>query len=666
MNNQTLQELDTSPYTKKDSLSIRKFFKVHQACNQLNEALKVIYDNSLTEAEILEFLDSTNKLENAIAESPATFIASYITDIKPTVDFQNVFDNYSFDGDSSPVHQFIHYPVVSDQNLETLAFIHRSYPNMNVNLTETQKTLMSNERLEFLGDSWLGALVAYIIYEKYPYADEGALSKMKSAIVNNNNLEKLCTRLGFKERLKENIPRFSMKFKDKFSKYYADCVEAYIGALVIDRFSVEFKEIADWLEDLSQEQFNELGSEMLKKPLNKNAKGELAELLQFNKIGAKLSYTRMTTTSPFTIEVILGDKVLAVGTGPNVKEAEQRAAMEVLGNPELIQKYSLFKLETNDAAKYLVEEIPTREGVLPGHKIQDIETPVSISRSPINGIYNSGSQIEANPSPEIMESDVHIERHNEVTERIVEDNTPSHDTSPLLNNNIAQSFNNFRSPSTTGVHKRFHESQEADSVDALAQAIMSKMATALRPMVTDIISELEESKQAKSFNTNLTATAPIHALVDNGETTPSLPKEFKVPPLPPKPVRGNGRVPSTNISNINNIDKRLDNFHFDIPQPNVLKSNISLDNTGSRSDVTYDKNASATLYTTLGSVNLFPCYDVNMLESGGFHSVCSIMGVGTVLAEGTGRSKKIAQHISANNALHGQALQQVMKNAGSL
>ena len=54
---------------------------------------------------------------------------------------------------------------------------------MNVKLTETQKTMMSNERLEFLGDSWLGALVALILYQKYPTSNEGAL-ETKSAIVN--------------------------------------------------------------------------------------------------------------------------------------------------------------------------------------------------------------------------------------------------------------------------------------------------------------------------------------------------------------------------------------------------------------------------------------------------------------------------------------------------
>ena len=641
MNNHSLQELDSSPYTQKDSNNIRKFFKVHQACNQLLDAIRVIYNNSLSKEEVEEFSSSTNKVENAIAESPATYIASYLNNIKSTIDLESIFQHYSFNEVNSPVHHFIHYPVVSDPTLETLAFIHRSYPNMNVNLTETQKTLMSNERLEFLGDSWLGALIAYVIYEKYPYADEGALSKMKSAIVNNSNLEKISTKLGFKERLKENIPRFSMKFKDKFSKYYADCVEAYIGALVIDRFSVEFKEIADWLEELSQDKFAELGPEMSKKPLNKNAKGELAELLQFNKIGAKLSYRRITTTPPFTVEVLLGDKVLALGTGPNVKEAEQRAAMEVLGNPDLIQKYSLYKIETNDAAKYLVEEIPTREGILPGHKIDDIETPISISRSSIAEKYNSRTHLE-----------------NSVTSGSEKFSSDLEQQDVMSVSSEEQYNEQSKSLGGAGYSAKCNSSYDPTNIDALAEAIMSKMSTALRPMVTDIISELEETKEDKCNES---------AVLKNDKETPFLkPLVSNIPPLPPKPIRKNNTTLAIKTTEVNiaatNLKKKPQNLHTNIPKVNSTKKTVQQVNNCSLDDIPFDRQASATLYTTLGSVNLFPNYEITMLDSGGFRSICSIMGVGTVLAEGIGRSKKIAQHVSASNALQSEILQKVLRD----
>lgn len=631
MDNHSLQGLNSSPYTKRDSINVRKFFKVHQACNQLKDALKVINDNSFTQAEKIEFANSTNKLENAIAKSPATLIASDILDLNSTVDLQDIFERHSFDGDNSPVHQFINYPVVSDESLENLAFVHKSYPSMNVNLTETQKTLMSNERLEFLGDSWLGALVAFIIYEKYPYANEGALSKMKSAIVNNNNLEKLSTRLGFKERLKSNIPRFSLKVKDTFSKHYADCVEAYIGALVIDRFSVEFKEITDWLEELSQEQFEELNSEMIKTPLNRNAKGELGNLLHFNEIGAKLSYRKTTNIAPFRVEVLLGDEVLAVGTGPNIKEAELRGAMEVLSKPELIKKYSLYKLETNDSPS-LVEEIPRRGGSLLGHRTQDNDTPMSTRNPSIGDRYKHNPQVEIESLPEIEHNNVNYEAKDTVTEHMAEDITPERNHNFLYSGSSNKSTHNRTIPPTTDFSNNLNGAQNNDSIDALAQAILSKLGTTLRPMVAEIVTELESSKHTKIIN-NVTPVEPVAKPNIGFSSLPSYAPN--VPPISPNPARNNHMVPNDQ-SSLNSINPTQ--------------------------DISYDKNASSALLTTLQSLYLNPCYDITALESGGFHCVCSIKGVGIVLSEGTGRSKKIAQHISAGKALQSEALQQVMRD----
>ena len=92
----------------------------------------------------------------------------------------------------------------------------------------------------------------------------------------------------------------------------------YIGALVVNRFSTELRDIYDWIAELAQEQFKTLGPEMVKKPLNKNAKGELSELLQFNRLGQKLTYETLTSTSPFIVQVLLGDTVLAKGEGSSI------------------------------------------------------------------------------------------------------------------------------------------------------------------------------------------------------------------------------------------------------------------------------------------------------------------------------------------------------------
>ena len=180
-----------NPFAVRDPLQLRRFYKIHNACVQLREAIKVIYDSAPTNEDINDMVKNGSQLEQSIGVSPAMSVASYLKMEQRSLDIESVFQRYKFENADLSVHQFVRYPVVTNMNLENLAFVHRSVPNMNVNLTEAQKTVMSNERLEFLGDSWLGAFVAYVLYRKYPFSEEGALSRMKNAIVNNNNLGKL-------------------------------------------------------------------------------------------------------------------------------------------------------------------------------------------------------------------------------------------------------------------------------------------------------------------------------------------------------------------------------------------------------------------------------------------------------------------------------------------
>lgn len=140
------------------------------------------------------------------------------------------------------------------------------------------------------------------------------------------------------------------------SKYHADCFEAYVGALVVDKYSIEFGEIVDWIQDLSEEVFKEMGTKMIKEPMNKNAKHELATLLTCNKVGAKLEYQRLNSTSHFKVEVKLGDISLATGEGSSIKEAEQRAAMKALLDTSKIKTYSFYELDDRQIEDAEVEE----------------------------------------------------------------------------------------------------------------------------------------------------------------------------------------------------------------------------------------------------------------------------------------------------------------------
>lgn len=109
-------------------------------------------------------------------------------------------------------------------SLYKLAFSHRS-----LSLETTQGTRLSNERLEYLGDAVLGAIVAELLFKKYPYKDEGFLTEMRSRIVSRENLKQIAVRIGIDEMLRINAVPGS------YRSMYGDAFEAFIGAIYLDK-----------------------------------------------------------------------------------------------------------------------------------------------------------------------------------------------------------------------------------------------------------------------------------------------------------------------------------------------------------------------------------------------------------------------------------------------
>lgn len=88
----------------------------------------------------------------------------------------------------------------------------------------------SNERLEYLGDSVLNAIIADFLFRKFPYKDEGFLTKMRSKMVSRDHLNQLAVKLGINKFLEQtNDPNL------KFSSMNGDAFEALIGAIYIDK-----------------------------------------------------------------------------------------------------------------------------------------------------------------------------------------------------------------------------------------------------------------------------------------------------------------------------------------------------------------------------------------------------------------------------------------------
>ena len=105
------------------------------------------------------------------------------------------------------------------------AFRHSSSSN---EITEHQP---SNERLEFLGDAILGAVVAEYLFKLFPKKDEGFLTQMRSRIVNGQNLFALSKKFGFDVLLNSKLT----KKEQLTSSAYGDAFEAFLGAVFIDK-----------------------------------------------------------------------------------------------------------------------------------------------------------------------------------------------------------------------------------------------------------------------------------------------------------------------------------------------------------------------------------------------------------------------------------------------
>jgi len=106
--------------------------------------------------------------------------------------------------------------------LYNLALRHRSAA------VESQGIKMSNERLEYLGDAVLSAIVAEYLFKKFPLKNEGFLTEMRSKIVKREQLNKLVSKLG--------IERFICVGNDNIPKnLYGDTFEALVGAIYLDK-----------------------------------------------------------------------------------------------------------------------------------------------------------------------------------------------------------------------------------------------------------------------------------------------------------------------------------------------------------------------------------------------------------------------------------------------
>ena len=201
-----------------------------------------------------------------------------------------------------------------------LALIHRSFVN-----EFKGETLQHNERLEFLGDSVLGLVLADYLYHRLPGHPEGQLSQLRSRLVDANSCAHYMQKLGVApyillgrgEKITEGQTKISIQ---------SDVFEAVIGAIYLDGGIGVVKSF--FLSHFEDEINHAIGSPP------RNFKADLQDYSQ-KKFQKTPVYRVIEESGPdhskiFHIMVFVNDKQAGSGHGASKKEAEQRAAFDAL------------------------------------------------------------------------------------------------------------------------------------------------------------------------------------------------------------------------------------------------------------------------------------------------------------------------------------------------
>ena len=195
------------------------------------------------------------------------------------------------------------------------ALTHSSYAN-----ERWHNSLLSNERLEFLGDSVLGMLVAEYLYRTFPNRPEGELTRMRADMVCEQTLAAAANRIGLGSHLLlgHGEERFGGRNRDSI---LADAMESVIAACFLDGgLDAALQFVQKFI----------LVEVPVKKLNNADYKTALQELVQQKK-NQVLGYALVGQSGPdhdkkFDVEVTLNGNVVGFGSGSSKKRAEQMAA----------------------------------------------------------------------------------------------------------------------------------------------------------------------------------------------------------------------------------------------------------------------------------------------------------------------------------------------------
>ncbi len=200
-----------------------------------------------------------------------------------------------------------------DINLYRLSLTHRS-----VSSASSDGTSGNNERLEYLGDAVLDSVVSEYLYKKYPKANEGFLTRTRSKIVNGKSLSDISKKLKITSLIISNT-------KGNRSRMYEDALEAFIGAIYLDR---GYKASQRFIENKIIKQIINIEQVI---NTDNNFKSILIEWVQKNKYEMEFYTDYETPGDKYFISYLrINNQNVGKGRGLSKKSAEQKASENAL------------------------------------------------------------------------------------------------------------------------------------------------------------------------------------------------------------------------------------------------------------------------------------------------------------------------------------------------
>ncbi len=217
---------------------------------------------------------------------------------------------------------------IRPRNLEfyKLAVSHKSYDAFD-----------NFERLEFLGDSFLGFCITLYLYDNFSHATEGQMSKIKSQVISKQSLYEVAKSIGISDIIRAQDKRVTRHNKSRINATIANAVESLVGAIVLDRgvrYATRFiHQHFDPLVDLVLRGEGLIDSKSLLQNHLQSTRGIRPKYQIVEVSGAEHDKT-------YSVIVKIAKDSYGPYRGKSIKEAEKKAALEICSQYGISEEFS--------------------------------------------------------------------------------------------------------------------------------------------------------------------------------------------------------------------------------------------------------------------------------------------------------------------------------------